>query len=194
MYYAVIIVKTSKPDILLESVWIIINHHFCLFFFYPEELFILGKYASPLVFVCRKLTHLSIFLLSPGWYTLGKYLSGNAQKLIFMLTSLVAHMVKNLPAIQEIWVRSLGQEYPLENAMAAHLPCLENPMDRGAWRVIVHGVSRESDTTERLTLSLSNVKLISFAIFLPGHKRNTRYLRKIAFICYFTVQMKRIAA
>ena len=26
--------------------------------------------------------------------------------------------------------------------------CLENPMDRGAWRAIVNGVSKESDTME----------------------------------------------
>ena len=26
--------------------------------------------------------------------------------------------------------------------------CLENPMDRGAWRATVHGVAKESDTTE----------------------------------------------
>ena len=25
--------------------------------------------------------------------------------------------------------------------------CLENPMDRGAWRATVHGVEKESDTT-----------------------------------------------
>ena len=31
--------------------------------------------------------------------------------------------------------------------------CLENPMDRGAWQVTVHGIP-QSDTTERLTLSL----------------------------------------
>ena len=29
--------------------------------------------------------------------------------------------------------------------------CLENPMDRGAWWAIVHGVSKESDMTKRLT-------------------------------------------
>ena len=34
--------------------------------------------------------------------------------------SLVAHMVKNLPTIQETKVRSLGQEDPLEKGMATH--------------------------------------------------------------------------
>ena len=29
-------------------------------------------------------------------------------------------MVKNLPAIQEVWVRFLGQEDPLEKEMATH--------------------------------------------------------------------------
>ena len=28
--------------------------------------------------------------------------------------------------------------------------CLGNPMDRGAWRAMVHGVSKEMDMTERL--------------------------------------------
>ena len=31
--------------------------------------------------------------------------------------------------------------------------CLENPMDRGAWRATVHGGHEELDTTEQLTLS-----------------------------------------
>ena len=34
--------------------------------------------------------------------------------------SLVAHTVKNLPAVQEIWVWSLGREDPLEKEMATH--------------------------------------------------------------------------
>ena len=35
-------------------------------------------------------------------------------------TSLVAQLIKNLPALQETWVRFLGQEYPLEKEMATH--------------------------------------------------------------------------
>ena len=31
--------------------------------------------------------------------------------------------------------------------------CLENPMDREAWRAIVHGVTKESDTTQQLNNS-----------------------------------------
>ena len=34
--------------------------------------------------------------------------------------SLVAHTVKNLPAMQESWVQSLGQEDPLKKEMATH--------------------------------------------------------------------------
>ena len=42
--------------------------------------------------------------------------------------SLVAQRVKNLPAMQEIWVRSLGWEDPLEKEMATHSSIL-------AWRI-----------------------------------------------------------
>ena len=43
-------------------------------------------------------------------------------------------MVKNLPAIPETWVWSLGREDPLENGMAIHSSILlENFMDRGEW-------------------------------------------------------------
>ena len=37
-----------------------------------------------------------------------------------VLASLVAQLVKNLPAMQETWVPSLGWEDPLENEMATH--------------------------------------------------------------------------
>ena len=40
----------------------------------------------------------------------------------------MAQMVKNLPAMQETWVQSQGQEDPLENGMATHSNIL-------AWRI-----------------------------------------------------------
>ena len=54
--------------------------------------------------------------------------------------SLVAQVVKNLPAVQETWVQFQspggGHANPLQYF------CLENSMDRGAWRAIVHGVPK----------------------------------------------------
>ena len=69
-------------------------------------------------------------------------------------TSLMAQMVKNLPAMQETQVGSLGWEDPLEKRMATPLQYsgLENPMDRAAWQTTTHGGRRKSDTTEQLTL------------------------------------------
>ena len=63
--------------------------------------------------------------------------------------------VKNMPAIQETWVRSLGWKDPLEKGMATHTSIL-------AWRIprteepggLYSPWGREeSDTTERLTLT-----------------------------------------
>ena len=41
---------------------------------------------------------------------------------------LVVQMVKNLPAVRETWVQSLGQEDPLEKGMTTHSSIL-------AWRI-----------------------------------------------------------
>ena len=38
----------------------------------------------------------------------------------FITSKLVAQMVKNLPAMQETWIQSLGQKDPLEKGMATH--------------------------------------------------------------------------
>ena len=49
--------------------------------------------------------------------------------------SLVAQLVKNLPAVQETLVQFLGWEDPLEEGMATHSSILawRIPMGRGAW-------------------------------------------------------------
>ena len=61
----------------------------------------------------------------------------------------VAQMVKNLPAMHETRVRSLGWEDHLKKGKATHssIHAWRIPMDRGAWRATVHGVT-ESDMTE----------------------------------------------
>ena len=48
--------------------------------------------------------------------------------LLIPRASLMAQMIKNLPAMWEIWVLSLGQEDPLENGMATQSSIL-------AWRI-----------------------------------------------------------
>ena len=60
-------------------------------------------------------------------------------------------MVKNLPAIQETWVRSLGREDPLEKEMATHssilaweIPQTENLLGQA------HGVAKKSDPMLRI--------------------------------------------
>ena len=60
--------------------------------------------------------------------------------------SLEAQMVKNLPAMHETWVQSLGWEDPLDGGMAIHSNILawRIPMDRGAWQATVHGVTKRT--------------------------------------------------
>ena len=60
-----------------------------------------------------------------------------------MLTS-VAQIVKNLPTVQETWIRSLGWEVPLEEGIVTHSNILawRIPMDRGAWWATVHRVPK----------------------------------------------------
>ena len=58
--------------------------------------------------------------------------------------SLVALMVKNLPAMQETWVPFLGwEDFPGEGkGDPLQYFCLENPVGRGAWQATVHGVAK----------------------------------------------------
>ena len=58
------------------------------------------------------------------------------------MASLVAQLVKNLPAMQETWVRSLGWENPLKKGKASHSSIL---VWRISWTAWGH---KELDTTE----------------------------------------------
>ena len=56
----------------------------------------------------------------------------------------MAQTVRNLPAMQETWVRSLGVEDALEESMATHSSILvwRIPLDKGACKATVHGVTK----------------------------------------------------
>ena len=72
-----------------------------------------------------------IFLGQPWFYDWFYYLANCIRTLQCpcpLWASLVAQRVKYLPAIQETWVRSLGQEDPLEKEMATHSSTL-------AWKI-----------------------------------------------------------
>ena len=68
---------------------------------------------------------------------------GIGYPLQYSWASLVAQMVKNLPAMWETWVRSMGWEDPLEEGTATHSSILawRIPMERGAWEIISLGIS-----------------------------------------------------
>ena len=71
--------------------------------------------------------------------------------------------LKNPLAMQETWVRSLGQDDPLEKEMATHSSnsCLENPMDRGAWWATVHEAAKSWTWLSDLTSLLEKVNHMS---------------------------------
>ena len=79
-----------------------------------------------------------------------------------LLAALVAQTVKNLPAVWETQVRSLGQEVPMQKTVATHshtlawkIPWMEEPSRLGR---------RESDTTERLHFHF----LLDYICYLGG--------------------------
>ena len=62
----------------------------------------------------------------PGWERYPE--EGIGYPLQYSWASLVAQMVKNLPATRETWVQSVGWEDPLEESIATHSSIL-------AWRI-----------------------------------------------------------
>ena len=81
----------------------------------------------------------------PGWATVHRIAKSRTRLSHFTsLQSPMPHTVKNLPAIQETRVPSLGQEdSPGEgNGYPVQYSCLENSMDRGTCQAAVHGVAK----------------------------------------------------
>ena len=66
-------------------------------------------------------------------------------------------MVKNPPtsagdARDTGSIPGLGRSPSVGNGNAPQYSCLGNPMDRGAWQAIIHGVAKEPDTTKQLSM------------------------------------------
>jgi len=84
--------------------------------------------------------------LHTGWSTV----SGFDDQFYKVWASLVAQMVKNLPAIWETWVRSLGWVDPLEEGMTIHSNIFASLHENGERSMVGYGPwgRKESDTTE----------------------------------------------
>ena len=112
---------------------------------------------------------------------------GLGSPLQYPWASLVAQLVKNLPAMWETCDRSLGWEDPLEEGMTTHSSILNwrIPMDRGAWWAAVHGVaeSQRLSAAQHTTLDMLkklnytfrwvrwNINYISTKLFLKNQLR-----------------------
>ena len=93
----------------------------------------------------------------PGWGRSSG--EGKCYPLQYSWASLVAQLVKNLPAVRETWVQLLGWEDLLEKGTAIHSSIL-------AWRIPWTSPwgHKESDTTEQLSLSLSYLDEAEFFV------------------------------
>ena len=69
----------------------------------------------------------------------------------------MAKTAKNLPAVQETQIQFLGWKDPLEKEMVTHssIACLENSMNRGAWRATVHRVTKTQTQLKPLSRQAS---------------------------------------
>ena len=96
---------------------------------------------------------------------------------------LVAQTTKNLPAMKETWVLSLGQQDPLEKGMATNstIPAWEIP-----WTEVLEGYNpwgcKESDMTEQLTLSLFTfiISLVHVLMLSPFVQPSENWFLKMA--------------
>ena len=102
--------------------------------------------------------HLSIYKLALCKPTLSTAVSSS------LLTSnerasLVAQMVKNLPARWETWVQSLGLENPLEEGNPLQYSCLENPHGQRSLAGYSPWGRKELDITEQLRTPMKRTEM-----------------------------------
>ena len=88
--------------------------------------------------------------------------------------SLMAHIVKNPPAMWNTWVQFLGWENSLEKGISYPLQYsgLDTSMDRGAWQVTVHGVVKGQTRMSNFDFQLAGqlVEALGYNIGLHWEK------------------------
>ena len=115
---------------------------------------------------------------------------------------LVACMVKNLPALQETQVRSLGREDPLEKGMATHSSVLAW---RNSWPEEPGGLqSMESQRTQKrlsdfsliwntlFNLYINLITRATMRICFHFRKYHTYHRNLLTLLTYFHFQMRRL--
>ena len=153
--------KCSKIDLKFHSLWIYQNHQ-TVHFKWGDVWYV--NYSSvkiSMVLFDKVITFMPSSILLQILCTWEPTRQNALTPLIS--TSLVAQMVKCLPAVRETQVRSLGREDPLEKEMATHSSILawKIPMDRGIWSGYSPWDLKESDTTVRLHfLSFPHISLL----------------------------------
>ena len=108
--------------------------HYFVLFLMAEQYFIIYMYYI----------YIHIYMYIKYIYIHVPYMYMYIYVLRLLWVSLVAQTVKNLPAMWESWVWSLGWEDSPEEGTATHSSILawRIPMDRGAWQATVHEAAK----------------------------------------------------
>ena len=78
-------------------------------------------------------------------------------------------LVLKIPPANEGDIRDVGSILGEGHGSPLQYSCLENPMDRGAWRAVVHGVTKSWTRLKRLStwefLKFREILVLSFKSF-----------------------------
>ena len=124
--------SSKDPQCLECNEW---NHFFFLSLFFTNKVYLLTARLDEVFVALQKQVHVD----SPRF----------SRDSVKTQLSLAAQTVKNLPAMSETWVRSLGQEDPLKKGMAIHFSILAWRMpwtETIAWWATVPRSSKELDS------------------------------------------------
>ena len=100
---------------------------------------------------------------------------------IFVRSSLIAQLVKNLLVVQETWVQSLGGEDPVEKEMATHSSLLAWKIpwteESGGFRSMGHRVRH--DWATNMDIFVIVITLVLWTLYLPMHLAEIFEISKI---------------